>query len=218
MPEGEQPRTRNESRRARKCPGPSAAFLLLLVPLWVVSLPALAQTPSASDLVDEITVTQLGAGSSPAPQPLGASASEPVNVSMLDILTKLALLVLGVYGIAWGVNAARRSGFRLGGVAPAAQNMRLRECECLRLGSTGSLHLVEVDRRPVLVASSPTGEVSLVLDLAAASQPAPTPQPEPAPAPELQDDVALRLESDLQADRDWAERRDSLIRALAQQG
>jgi len=184
--------------------------------LLVIALPpAFSQSATAQDLADEIAVTQLGPDPAQPSEPLSGESAGPVPVSVLDILTKLALLVLAVYGVAWGVNIARRNGFRLGSLTPASQNTRLRECECLRLGATGTLYLVEVDRRSVLVAGSPAGDLSLVLDLSAANR-----QPEPARETREQapDDTPVPFDSDLQADLDWAERRDALIRALAQQG
>lgn len=192
---------------------PTGALAALL--LAIALPPAFAQSATAQDLADQIAVTQLGPDPAKASEPLSGESAEPVPVSVLDILTKLALLVLAVYGVAWGLNAAKRNGFRLGNLTPTSQNTRLRECECLRLGSTGFLYLVEVDRRSILLAGNPAGDLSLVLDLSAANRPN---EPARETREQSPDETPMGLDSDLQADLDWAERRDALIRALAQQG
>lgn len=194
---------------------------------------SLAQGSSADQLADEIATSELAPSTAQkaAPAPQAKDPAGPMGVSVLDIGAKLALLVLLVYGVALGVKQLQKSGFRLGrsGAPAGTETGRIRQCADLQLRGGATLHLVEVDRNPVLLATHGTGDISLILDLrqTAATQPAREPLYQAAPAvqprvpttiapPVARDDSEPRTAPALQQDSEWTQRRDALIRALTE--
>jgi len=194
---------------------------------------SLAQGSSADQLADEIATSELSPSASHGSTPVsaGKDPAGPMGVSVLDIGAKLALLVLLVYGVAMGVKQLQKSGFRIGrsGVPAGTETGRIRQCADLQLRGGATLHLVEVDRNPVLLATHGTGDVSLILDLrtTAATQPAKEPLYQTTPAvqpripttiapPVARDDSEPRTAPVLQQDSEWTQRRDALIRALTE--
>jgi len=134
------------------------------------------------------------------------------TVSVLDVAAKLALLVLAVYGIAYGLRIAQRSGLCLGSAMRSADARRLKAIEELPLRAGVALHLVEVDGQSLVVATAPGGMVSVVMEAGSAA----TAETEPAPAPQPQTELSGGM-SILRNDADWQARRDALIRALSSQ-
>lgn len=188
-----------------------------VVGIWLalsLGAPLHAQQPADDDTIELAPITGEGASE----RSLTPHGEGPVQLSVLDVLTRLALLVLAVYGAAWGIGAARKSGLRLGRTALACQNVRLRECERLALSPSVSLHVIEVDHRPIIIASSGGGEVRLLLDLgqsACVEEPSAQPQRPGLPAPTSSPE---RLSFSVRDDAEWQERRDALIRSLARGG
>lgn len=188
---------------------------------WMApAAPIFGQTESAEGLADEIALTELAPITLPeAGGEQAAAITEPARVSMLDIAAKLALLVLAAYGLAWGAKIVQRSGFRLPHATPDEAGDRLQRCADLSLSGGASLHIIEVDSRPLLLATHGGGDVSLLLDLgspADAGEPAAeTSGPARRESPE--DESDSRTLSALKQDDEWQQRRDSLIRALTQQ-
>ncbi len=199
------------------------------------AVPATAQGMDADQLADEIALTELEpatTGEVSAHATAGSGKAEgPLAVSVLDIGAKLALLVLLVYGASLGVKQLQKSGFRLGRSAGvgATEGGRIRQCADLALRGGATLHLVEVDRCPVLLATHGTGDVSLILDLRQTHGSAPVREPVPHAAASVQpsappaiapaasrDKTEPRTAPILQQDSEWTQRRDALIRALTE--
>ena len=198
-------------------------------------VPATAQGVDADQLADEIALTEIEPATTeqgPANAATkGKKADGPLAVSVLDIGAKLALLVLLVYGASLGVKQLQKSGFRLGRPAGsgATEGGRIRQCADLALRGGATLHLVEVDRCPVLLATHGTGDVSLILDLRQTSASAPGREPVPHTTASVQpsapqaiapqgsrDKTEPRTAPILQQDSEWTQRRDALIRALTE--
>ncbi len=197
-----------------------------------LALPLEAQVANAESLADEIALTELTPGTvakptpaarpangtrTPREAPADKSVAGPVRVSALDIGAKLALLVLVVYGIAWGVKLGQRGGWRLARAAVPTSDGRLRHCGNLALRGGASLHVIEVDGAPVLIATQSSGEVSLLLELRRETMPGAEPVTLTPPARQespLADPIDMHAVSALRLDSEWEQRRDSLIRAL----
>lgn len=82
------------------------------------------------------------------------TASGPARVSVLDLIGKVSLAVLMVYGLGFGLAHVRKTGLGKCLVLPdlSDDNSRLQLCESLRLGKLGAVvHLLEVDGQPLLV-------------------------------------------------------------------
>jgi flagellar biogenesis protein FliO len=175
-----------------------------------------ADPSQAEKLADEIAVTELPAGTV-TPQTAGLPAAKPqkdapaaARLSIVDVAGKTAALMLLVYALAWGVKQAQRGRLHLGlPRSDATDSPRLKHCANLALRNGASLHIVEMDGRSVLVATQGNGEVRLLIGGAA---PAIVPQAANAAAPAA---VEVGLD-DNGREEDWEQRRDVLIRALAQ--
>ena len=184
-----------------------------------IAAPLEAQLSGADSLADEIALTELGPGSAEDAPPEAErelTAAGPVQVSILDIAAKLAVLVLLVYAVAWGAKYAQRGGFRLARAAMPNENRRLRQCADLALRGGATLHIIAVDEHPLLIATHGAGEVSLLLDLRQGDA-APEDDPALRMSPESERGLQAsdsRAASALRLDNEWEQRRDSLIRAL----
>ncbi len=210
--------------------GTGIALVSAVLCLVMVGL-AWGQTPSLENAASDLVLTEANAVRAPAvgaqapaqtqaPATKAASTSgdAPVSLSLLDVAAKLALLVLAVYGATWGLKLARTKGWHFPRAREGEPAGRLVACEDLMLRGGACLHIVEVDRHPVLLATHASGQVSLLLDL---SPPAPVTAParEATPAKEPRApgvDEGADSASALRLDGEWEERRDALIRALAQ--
>ena len=199
----------------RRQPGICAAWLLAAAVLCL----AHAGTVCAQGMRpggDDVSVTEM----TPAKAPPSATPAGdgPLSVSILDIAAKLAALVLLVYAAAWGIKAGRAKGWRLQTVGAAPGDERLAVLSELPLRGGSTLHIVEADGRSVLLATQAAGGVSLLLDLT----PPPAPSEPEAERPArgkpftIIGSVEPTTTSTLQTDASWEERRDALIRALAQ--
>lgn len=81
-------------------------------------------------------------------------APGPARVSVLDLIGKVSLAVLMVYGLGFGLAHVRKTGLGKCLVLPdlSEDNSRLQLCESLRLGRLGAVvHLLEVDGKPLLI-------------------------------------------------------------------
>jgi hypothetical protein len=192
----------------------------VIVALLAVRGNALAAPPAAGASAAERLADGLAAhqattdtpGTTATPADKSPAADKSGTVSMLDVAAKLALLVLAVYGIAYGLKIAQRSGFSFRPASQAAPQRRLRSVEELALRAGVALHLVEVDGQALVVATAPGGVVSVVMEAAAE----PVPQPEEAPQPTDTPEFSAGFRA-LRDDADWQTRRDTLIRALSTQ-
>ena len=180
-----------------------------------------AQATDADNLADEIVLTEI----TPDPAPAGAAiappaqaSTGPMTVSVLDVIGKLALLVLGVYGITWGLRFVQRNGIRTGREPDAAPESRLRPCGSLKLAGGTTLHMVQVDEQAILVATSSGGDASLMLNLNVNSEDTHQDAKAASGTPSRPDRDSSRSQtaSGMRQDGDWEHRRESLIRALAQ--
>ncbi len=184
---------------------------------------AVAQETQADALAGEIICGEVSSATSPDVPPVAPSditASGPVRLSVLDVLAKLAALVLAVYGIAWGIKALQSRGLPFTLRGPGAETERLRDCARLPLNRGATLHVISVDDRAVLLSTNASGDVALLLDLNSTPPLETGPEtPEPSGHRDLfgATQTESRLAADLRQDSDWETRRDTLIRALAQQ-
>lgn len=149
----------------------------------------------------------------------------PVPLSMLDVLGKLSIAALAVYGLGFGLKRARDGGL-LGhwGVLPApGPASRVQLCETLSLGrGQGTLYLVEVDDRAMLLGASLDG--LQVLWQAAPEQTAAFPPVEAPPAEPVEEPQSLpqlpllqqRSAMPARNEADWARERSRLISSLVQ--
>lgn len=163
-----------------------------------------------------------------AEKPILATAdkSAPASVSMLDVLAKLSLAALAIYGLGFGLKRARDGGL-LGqwGVMPApgpASRVQLRETLSLGRGQ-GTLYLVELDDRALLLGASLDG--LQVLWQAAPEQTSSFPPVEAPPPVEIIEKPQPPVELPLQQrgfamparnEADWARERSRLISSLVQ--
>lgn len=191
----------------------SDTFLCCLILILCAGTQASAQTLDADALADDIALTQV------PPEPVaeqgaGATLEGPRSLALLDVGARLALLVIAVYAVAWAVKLLQRSGLRLVSTGGGHETPRLQACGDLPLRGGACLHIIQVDGRAALVATGPSGQVSMLLDITGAGgQALQDDAAGPAAVREMQenddaDPSALRL------DEDWRRRRDSLIRAL----
>jgi flagellar biogenesis protein FliO len=150
----------------------------------------------------------------------------PVPLSMLDVLGKLSIAALAVYGLGFGLKRARDGGL-LGhwGVLPTpGPASRVQLCETLSLGrGQGTLYLLEVDDRSMLLGASLDGLQVLwqaapektasfpPVEAAPPAEPVETPQPLPQ-LPLLQQGFAMPARNEA----DWARERSRLISSLVQ--
>lgn len=85
------------------------------------------------------------------------AAPAPARVSVLDLVGKVSLAVLLVYGLSFGVAHARKLGFGKGLLPTATSDhtRRLQLCESLPLGKLGAvLHLIEIDGQTIVVGAA----------------------------------------------------------------
>lgn len=176
-----------------------------------------AQTLDADALADEIALTQVPPEPGAAQEAggaAGASLEGPRRLAVLDVGARLALLIIAVYAVAWAVKLLQRSGGRLVSTGGGHETARLQACGDLPLRGGACLHIIEVDGRAALVATTASGQVSMLLDITGPNGHAPQESAaRPAAVREIEqdddpDDSGLRL------DEDWRQRRDALIRAL----
>lgn len=183
--------------------------------LLAVRSNALAVPPATGASAADHLADTLAAHQAVAQTPTGSTVKAPTKdrsatVSVLDVAAKLALLVLAVYGVAYGLKVAQQSGFPIRAMSHGATTRRLRAVEELPLRAGVALHLIEVDAQPLVVATAPGGVVSVVMEAAAEAAPD-TDAAAPAPAGA---ETAAGM-SFLRDDADWQTRRDALIRALS---
>lgn len=155
-----------------------------------------------------------------------ADKTPPASLSMLDVLGKLSLAALAVYGLGFGLKRAREGGL-LGqwGVMPApgpASRMQLRETLSLGRGQ-GTLYLVELDDRALLLGASLDGLQVLwqaAPEQTASFAPVDTPPPaEPVEKPQALPQLPLTQRGFAMPARneaDWARERSRLISSLVQ--
>jgi hypothetical protein len=174
--------------------------------------------------------TEVAPALSPA---LGELASaKPAKVerfSMIDLVGKLSLAVLLLYGVSFGLMKAKSLGF-LNQFAGASQTMtegqRLRLRETLPLGrQDGTLYLLELDGQMLLVGAA-TDQLQLLWSTAPEQTSSFAPVDHPTPEPQertpklpVAEDLPLFQRGFGQAPRkeaDWAKERSRLISALAQ--
>lgn len=175
-----------------------------------LAAPQKGTVPDAERLADGIATQQADSETPGAPAVRDKPSAKAGTVSVLDVAAKLALLVLAVYGISYGLKVAQRSGFTVRSATHAAAQRRLRAVEELPLRAGVALHLVEVDGQTLVVATAPGGVVSVVMETG--SEPAASVEGAAAtpPEPGLVGGMSL-----LREDADWQARRDTLIRALS---
>lgn len=172
-----------------------------------------AQTLDADALADDIALTQVPPEPGGEPSP-AASLHGPRRLAILDVGARLALLVIAVYAVAWAVKLVQRSGLRLASTGGAHETPRLQACGDLPLRGGACLHIIEVDGRAALVATGPSGQVSMLLDITAENGHAPpTSATQPAAVREPREGDEADV-SALRLDEDWRQRREALIRAL----
>lgn len=221
--------TRRPGPVIRSClPAAVVAQVLVAIawPTWGQSTRAAPLTGAESDKEVALTALEPCAHISGGPHNSGRASVRdreeggpgPARVSVLDIVAKLALVVLAVYGFAWGAKQVQRHGVGMSRALAPSGGDRLRRCAHLPLRDGASLHMIEVDRRPLLVATHRSGEVSLLLDLGPSEPPptlcpGPTPETAPSTTPESTEVLAAAT---LRDERDWERRREALIRALSQ--
>jgi len=174
--------------------------------------PQKSTVPDAERLADGIVAQQADSETPGAPAVRDKPSAKAGTVSVLDVAAKLALLVLAVYGISYGLKIAQRSGLAIRPGAQASPQRRLRAVEELPLRAGVALHLVEVDGQRLVVATAPGGVVSVVMETGSES-PASV---EAAGAAPPEAGLAGGM-SVLREDADWQARRDTLIRALSSQ-
>lgn len=149
---------------------------------------------------------------------------QPYQVSILDVLGKLSVAVLCIYGAAlglrWWKSKTKLSGY------PGADQDLLRIKEQAHLGPRQKLYLIELGQRVVLLGSG-EGELSVLVDLPAEEV---YPEPsaplsevhltgddfvEPAPAKSTVELHGERIRTQSWRDQqDWPRRRELLIKAL----
>lgn len=93
-------------------------------------------------------------------EPIGDSKDEPVYVTILSFIFKLAIVVALAYGT---IFALKR--FNVGSLQ-RSNNQRIKVVENTTLGANRSLHLVDVGSKRLLVAST-TSQISLLAELQA---------------------------------------------------
>lgn len=191
---------------------------LVLLACW--SCPAWPEGEDAEELADNLVSGQQAAQTQDASdRPRTKAEAEPAKVSLLDVGAKLALLVLVVYGVAWGMKTLQSQGIRLPHSIPPRETRRLSRVAEMALGGGAVLHVIEIDGRSVLVAKHAGGEVSLLMDLDEKGASVPPPKTADAllpPAPSYETSTsAIPVSLAHEQETDWATRRDALIRALS---
>lgn len=185
--------------------------------------PASAGYKSPSDTASAATAA--------APATLAGDASpadnQPRRFSILDLVGKISLAVLLIYGVSFGLSRAKRLG--LGGSllpTPTDRHQRLQLRETLSLGrQIGNLYLVEVDDQ-VLLLGATTDQIYLLWQPAPASTCSFKPVPEepdfaepadPPAAPRFDVPLFQRgFGAPARRESDWAQQRSQLINALIQ--
>ena len=184
-------------------------YLLLTVSAW-------AEPSSAEKLADEIAITELPANEPAELQPAApkkAEKSKAVTISALDVAAKTASIILVVYALAWGLKLVQRKGFKFTlHQTESIASPRLKQCAHLPLQGGAGLYMIEMDGQTVLIATQVNGEVHLLLAPEVAAKIEPVSQPAPAPVAVISEASSLA-----NADDEWQQRREVLIRALAGQ-
>lgn len=186
--------------------------------------PAAANTTAAAATAEEAPALE-----SPAVETRSsAPAPAPTHTSLLDVIGKVSLVVLLIYGLSFGLNRARSQGWLpLPTIQPSAgETKRLVLTETLTLGrQQGTLYLLECDGRAMLVGSA-ADQLQLLWSAA----------PEPVTSLALVDDDTPRSGKTLakaeptvelplfrqgfgqpaRKESDWARERSRLISALVQ--
>ncbi len=202
---------------------------LLLVGVLVLAVAASWMRPSA---VPEGVAEDTGAEE----MPWGASGTvsadtrdgyQPHRVSILDMLGKLSVAVLCIYGVIWGLRWWKDKTTLEADRGKEEDLLKIKEQACL--GQRQKLYLVEVGKHIILIADG-DGELSLLADLPAEEvYPRPSPPEEQVSLPVIDfsmpaikgtdqarhgQEIRVRSQRDQQ---DWPRRRELLIRALQQQ-
>jgi len=179
------------------------------------------------DLGGHTLAEQRGWDASGTVSPDTRDAYQPQRVSILDILGKLSVAVLCIYGVIWGLRWWKDK-TQLATDRPAAQNL-LKIKEQTHLGQRQKLYLVELGQHIILIADG-DGELSLLADLPTEEvYPRSSPLGEQPPLAVIDFGMAgandtnhavhgERIRARSQYDqRNWPRRRGLLIKALQQQ-
>ncbi|MEN6644119.1 MAG: hypothetical protein ABFE08_16905 [Armatimonadia bacterium] len=153
----------------------------------------------------------------------------PARVSVLDLIGKVSLAVLLVYGLSFGLAHARKLGFgkSLMPVVTPDDNRRLQLCESLALGKLGTVvHLIEVDGKPLVIGACaeqlfPLWQAPLAAEDTSSFRPvkALSEAAKPTAKPSVSSEQPLfqhGFGQPARAESDWAQQRTQLISSLLQ--
>jgi len=208
-------------------------LVLILIVSWLggPSTPANTVGSASGELTETATTTD------------SEAAYQPYRVSVLDVLGKLGVAVLCVYGVILGLRWWRDKMGTAAQQAAYGDQQLLNIRQEARLGENDLLYVVELGNRVILIGQG-EGQLSVLADLPAEEvvpeeKPAPAEEGRPLRVVDLNQEAAARpqrgLEAELdevgvgteparrgehiraqsqRAQEDWPARRDALIRAL----
>jgi hypothetical protein len=204
-----------------------AGGLMLLLALWMN--PGSAKPARWEEPTRQPSTPLARAAAADLPTAVKDEPAKPEHLSVLDVVGKVSLVILVLYGIGFGLMKARNLGLltTLGAPAPQALGQRLAVRETLPLGrQDGTLYLVELDGQLMLLGAA-ADQLQVLWSSASERATTFTPldqtpeprQPERKPTLVAQDDLPLfqrGFAKPARKEADWARERSRLISALAQ--